>query len=89
MQALYELKIKRKAIKALAKIPRKDAERILTDLDKLAENPDRQDVDVISLTGRPGYRLKVGNYRAIYERDDGIRLIAVFKIGHRKDIYDR
>ena len=89
MQALYELKIQRKAIKALAKIPREDAERILTDLDKLAENPDRRDVDVISLTDRPGYRLKVGNYRAIYERDDGIRLIAVFKIGHRKDIYDR
>ena len=86
---MYELKIEAKAKKALVKMPRKDAERILTGLDKLAEDPDRQDLDVISLTNRNGYRLKIGTYRAIYERDDEIRLIAVFRIRHRKNIYDK
>lgn len=86
---MYELTIKKQANKALAKMPRKDAERILAQLDKLAENPDRQDLNIISLTSRPGYRLRVGNYRAIYERDDNIRVVAVEKIGHRKDIYEK
>ena len=86
---MYQLKLEKKAVKVLAKMPRKDAERMLAELDKLTENPDRQDIDVISLTNRPGYRLKVGSYRALYERADTIRLIAVFKIGHRKNIYER
>ena len=85
---MYELAIKKQANKVLAKMSRKDAERILAQLDKLAENPDREDIDIMSLTNRPGYRLRVGNYRAIYERDDNIRVIAVEKIGHRKDIYE-
>ena len=42
---MYQLKIERKAIKALARMPRKDAERMLGALDRLAENPDRRDID--------------------------------------------
>lgn len=81
--------IKKQANKALIKMPRKDAERLLAELDKLAENPDRQDLNILSLTNRPGYRLRVGKYRAVYERDDTIRVIAVERIGHRKDIYEK
>ena len=86
---MYALTIKKQANKTLAKMPRKDAGRILAQLDKLAENPDRQDLNIISLTSRPGYRLRVGNYRAIYERDDIICVVAVEKIGHRKDVYEK
>ncbi len=86
---MYELTIKKQANKALTKMPRQDAERILAQLDKLAENPDRQDLNIISLTRRPSYRLRVGSYRTIYERDDSIRVVAVEKIGHRKDIYEK
>lgn len=84
---MYQLKVADKATKALAKMPRKDARRMFAALDKLAENPDRPDIHAIPLSNRPGYRLRVGNYRAIYERDDEIRIIAVYAIGHRKDIY--
>ena len=86
---MYQLKIEQKAIEAPAKMPRKNAERMPGALDRLAENHDRRDIDAVPLTNRPGYRLKVGSYRAIYERDDEIRLIAVFRIGHRKNIYQR
>ena len=68
---------------------REDAHRILAQLDMLAKTPDRQDLNVIALTNRPGYRLRVGNYRALYERDDEIRILAVEKIGHRKDVYEK
>ena len=56
---MYQLKIEQKAIKALAKMPRKDAERTLVALDKLAENPDHQDINAIPLTNRPGYRKNI------------------------------
>jgi mRNA interferase RelE/StbE len=42
--------------------------------------------DVRALTGRPGVRLRVGDYRVVFtETDDAIQVLA---IGHRRDIYD-
>jgi mRNA interferase RelE/StbE len=40
------------------------------------------------LRGRPGYRLRVGDYRIIYTIDDGVLLIVVIAIGHRRDVYE-
>ena len=60
--APYELTIKRQAIKALQNMPRQNAQRIRRELDKLVAQPNRRDVDVASLTGRPGFRLRVGDH---------------------------
>ena len=37
----------------------------------------------------PYYRMRVGNYRVIAEIQDTVRVIAVIKIGHRKNVYDK
>lgn len=37
------------------------------------------------LRGRPGYRLRVGDYRVIYTIDDGV--LQIVTIGHRRDVY--
>ncbi|MBF6351110.1 type II toxin-antitoxin system RelE/ParE family toxin [Nocardia flavorosea] len=37
----------------------------------------------------PACRLRVGNYRLVYEVDDGKVIILVVSAGHRRDIYDR
>ncbi|WP_409025265.1 type II toxin-antitoxin system RelE family toxin [Flavobacterium aquidurense] len=48
-----------------------------------------QDQKVIKrLKGRPGYRIRVGDYRVIYEIFDDMLLIDVIDLGHRKDIYE-
>ncbi len=52
-----------------------------------AEDPDRRDVDVNPLRGRPGFRLRVGSHRVIFERDDDARVIEVLHIGPRGDVY--
>jgi mRNA interferase RelE/StbE len=39
------------------------------------------------LRGRPGYRLRVGDYRIIYTIDAGVLLIVVIAMGHRRDVY--
>ncbi len=87
--ALYELTIKRQALKALQNMPRQNAQRIRRELDKLAAQPNRRDVDVASLTGRPGFRLRVGNWRIIFTRDDKAQVIDVLRIVPRGQAYKR
>jgi mRNA interferase RelE/StbE len=53
---------------------------------KLANNPRPQGYK--KLKGRDGYRIRVANYRIIYDTFDNILLIEVIEIGHRKEIYD-
>jgi mRNA interferase RelE/StbE len=39
------------------------------------------------LKGRDAYRIRIANYRAIYEVNDEILLVDVVHVGHRKDVY--
>ena len=39
-------------------------------------------------TKGPAYRLRVGDYRIIYTIDDGVLLIVVITLGHRRDVYE-
>ena len=57
------------------------------ELEKLVQDPDRQDIDVTRLKGRPGLRLRVGSWRVIFRRDEKAREINVLRIGPRGDIY--
>ncbi len=41
------------------------------------------------LRGRPGYRVRVGDYRIIYTVADDVLLIVVVTLGHRREVYDR
>ena len=51
-------------------MPRQDGQRIRHELDKLTENAERRevDIDIDTLTGRSGCRLRVGGMRIIFER---------------------
>ena len=83
------LTIKRQAIRALQRMPHQQAQRIRRELDKLAERPDRRDTDVAVLRGRSGYRLRIGDLRIIFERDDKTRVIDVLRIDPRGQVYRR
>ena len=84
---MYRLTIQKQAIKTLQRMQSRDARRVRGELDKLAQNPGRRDIDVTSLRGRPGLRLRVGPWRVIFERDEEARKIDVLRIGPRGDIY--
>lgn len=65
----YEIRVERAAAKALAKrVRQEDAERIRRAIDGLATDP--RPPQSIGLRGREGRRLRVGDYRVIYEVDD-------------------
>jgi len=82
----YHIEVKRSAAKALKKIPKADQKRIADKIDSLAE--DLPNPDTTKMKGNnPFHRIRVGNYRIIYEIQEDVLLILVVKIGHRKDIY--
>jgi mRNA interferase RelE/StbE len=68
-------------------MPRQEALRIRLRLDMLAQDPGRRDLDVAPLAGRPAFRLRVGDIRIIFERDDDARLIDVLRIAPRGQAY--
>ena len=86
---MYRLTFKRQAVKALVKLPGRESRRIREQLDKMAEDPSRPDIDVKALSGRSGYRLRIGEFRAIIERDNEKRLMTVLRIAPRGQIYKR
>ena len=84
---MYRLTIRKQAINTLRRIRTRDARRVRGELGKLAQNPGGRDIDVKMLRGRPGYRLRVGAWRVIFERDEEARKIDVLRIGPRGDVY--
>lgn len=72
--------------KDFRKIPVKFADRIAASIDKLAANP--RPSGCVKLVGFDSeYRIRVGDYRIIYQINDNVLVILVLEIGHRKDIY--
>ena len=84
---MYRLTIRKQAIKTLQRMRSRDARRVRGELDKLAQNTGGRDIDVTPLRGRPGFRLRVGPWRVIFERDEEARKIDVLRIGPRGDVY--
>ena len=53
----------------------------------LGENPDNPILDIKSLQGEPYYRLRVGQWRIIFDRNDEVKIIAIEKIKPRGGAY--
>jgi mRNA interferase RelE/StbE len=81
----YKVQILRRAQKELAQLPKPEYERIKESIQKLMQDPRPQGCK--KMMGREGWRIRVGNYRVIYEIDDVDQLLTVLHIGHRRDIY--
>ena len=82
----YTVELTLSAQKQLSKLPNIIAERIEESLLELEENP--RPVGCKKLKGRTAYRIRIGDYRAIYTINDTILTVIVIKIGHRREVYD-
>ncbi|HHT9135036.1 MAG TPA: type II toxin-antitoxin system RelE family toxin [Candidatus Avalokitesvara rifleensis] len=76
----------RRQLKDLSKADRHAMGRIKTRIDALANNPRPPDVKKLSGT-ESLYRIRVGDYRIIYEIQDRVLVVLVVKIGRRGDVY--
>lgn len=75
----------KQAIKVLARLPEKDKTRIRDKLRQYAEDPASQANNVKRLQGEQALRLRVGDWRIIFDENDVI--IDVIRIGPRGDVY--
>ncbi len=83
----YDLIIKRQARKMLQGLGRSDRNRITEKIMMLKNNPDDSVLDVKRLQGQGYYRLRVGDWRVVYARDEDIKIIAILKIKPRGGAY--
>ena len=81
----YALLILRRAQKELANLDKSEYERVRDATALLAKNPRPNNCK--KLVGREGWRIRIGNYRVIYEIDDLKQTVTILHIGHRRDIY--
>ncbi len=84
----YAFQWRERAVRQLRAIPQQTAVTILRALTPLGDDPRRPDADIKKLAGYADrYRLRVGDYRVIYEIADERLIILVVGVGHRREAY--
>ncbi|HWL88900.1 MAG TPA: type II toxin-antitoxin system RelE/ParE family toxin [Polyangiaceae bacterium] len=83
----YSIDFTPSAAKELAKLPKAERRRIATKIDALANEPRPPGVE--KLAGEDAWRVRVGDYRIVYEVQDRVLVILVLAVGHRREIYKR
>lgn len=82
----YSVKIAKDAAKALASLPRKDQQRARAAIDLLSETP--RPPTCVAVRGETNvYRVRVGDYRIIYEVFDDRLIVHVVRVAHRREAY--
>jgi mRNA interferase RelE/StbE len=74
------------ALKVLATLPRREQQRIRAAIDLLSDGP--RPPGCLALSGEAhAYRVRVGDYRIVYEVFDDRLIVQVIRGGHRRDVY--
>lgn len=82
----YRVELKPSSAKALTGIPKPNRLRIARCIDALADDP--RPAGAVKLSGEDElYRVRVGDYRIVYQIQDRVLLVLVVRIGHRRDVY--
>lgn len=85
----YEIVITSSARRELAALPPHIRKRVDKGILSLAENPNPRPPTIIPMRGKPKglFRLRVGDYRVIFQVIQSTLVVAVIEIGHRREIY--
>lgn len=82
----YRVQVARRAVKAIESLPRKEQQRVRAAVDLLSETP--RPPGCVALAGDEStYRVRVGDYRIVYEVHDAVLVVQVVRVGHRRDVY--
>ena len=82
---MYRLEVSHTAHRQVRKLPPKTQERLNDAIAHLADNP--RPAGARKLTGREGYRVRVGDYRILYRVDDAAKVVAIYRVMGREDVY--
>jgi mRNA interferase RelE/StbE len=84
---MYRVVTTKSFAKALAKLPLNWQKRIVAKIKEVAVDPYAPNNNLTKLQGRDGYRLRVGDWRVVYELQDKRLVMLVLDVGPRGDIY--
>lgn len=84
---MYKLDFSLKGRATLASLDKEIAQRVLVKLRWLVQNIDN--ISPLPLTGKLAglYKLKIGDWRVIYEIKHDEKVVTVHKVGHRREVY--
>jgi mRNA interferase RelE/StbE len=82
----YDVRFSRAAIKEADKLPSEVAERVALAIDALADNPRPMGCQKLQ-SEEDLWRIRVGNYRIIYQVDGSGRILYIRRIRHRREAY--
>jgi mRNA interferase RelE/StbE len=82
---VYRLEISRIAHRQIRRLPSQTQERVNKAIARLAENP--RPPGVKKLTVRDGYRVRVGDYRVLYQIEDEEKVVIIYRVMARGDVY--
>ena len=82
---MYKVEIRRRAQRALDKLPKSDFHAVIEAIKDLAQTPRLRGIEKVKSTGL--WRIRQGDYRIIYAIDDNEHLVTVVRVGHRREIY--
>jgi mRNA interferase RelE/StbE len=81
----YSVFIQKSAHRALSRIQVRDQNRIIEAIRALGKSP--RPIGSKKLSGRDAWRIRIGDYRVIYEIEDKKLIVMIVAIGHRRDVY--
>ncbi|MDD5082587.1 MAG: type II toxin-antitoxin system RelE/ParE family toxin [Dehalococcoidales bacterium] len=82
---MYLLEVSHTAHRQIRRLPAQTQERVNSVITRLAENP--RPPGAKKLTARDGYRVRVGDYRILYQVDDGVKVVIIYRVMSRGDAY--
>ena len=84
----YRVQVAPAAVRQLRKLDGSALRRVQAAIELLAEEP--RPSGAKKLVGGDGeWRVRTGDYRIVYEISDGILLVLVVAVGHRREVYQR
>jgi mRNA interferase RelE/StbE len=83
----YRIEVRPAAVRALRNLDPQMRPRIQGAIALLAQDP--RPPAARTLRGRPGLRIRMGDYRIIYTIEDDVLMVVVVTLGHRREVYER
>lgn len=81
----YRVIIERRAVKEIESLPGEIIQGVTDTIKNLKSNPRPHGVK--KLIGEEGWRIRIRDYRILYTIDDSRRLVAIYRVKHRRESY--
>jgi mRNA interferase RelE/StbE len=83
---VYEVYLERAAERDLKRLPAQDFHRVIPRIKALAENPRPAGCRKLT-SSRSDWRIRIGDYRVVYEIDDKAKAVRVMHVKRRREAY--